>query len=102
MARMNKIESCKRKILSVLIFSFLFLALHDFAMPKVEPQKSYELSSKKIQLSDEIHESIHTLLAIQSSQTPLIPDVVLPYEQSWTIFGMSSVYNFVLERPPLS
>ncbi len=99
---MNRLLSYKRKILSVLIFSFLFLALHDFAMPKVELQKGYGVASEKLQLSDEVHETIHTLVAIQSAQTLLIADVVLPYEQSWTIFGMSSVSNCVLERPPLS
>lgn len=93
---------CKRKILLVLLLSFSFFVVHDFAMPKMELEKSYTQDSKKIQISDEIHNSIHTLFA-PDVQTPLLtPYVLVLFEKNWTVFGVTSNYNCVLERPPLS
>jgi hypothetical protein len=98
---MIEFKSSKRKILSVLLFSFLFLALHDFVMPKMELTKSYDAISYELELSEEIHKSIHSLFTLESAAASLTYYLLVLFEPSLRVLGFASSYNCVLERPPL-
>lgn len=87
---------------SVLLFSFLFLVIHDFAIMKIDPGNHYETSSKVTHLSDEIHKSIDTLFAIASDEAPAVYYLLSTFKQNTNIFIITQNYNDVLERPPLS
>lgn len=106
-------KKMQNRILSVLIFSFIFLVMHDFAMLKIDSHDYYNTPSTDVELvnisaeseldlADLIHKSIHTLLAIDTQNTPRIAEMLIQSKPIYTIIGMSSNNNHVLDRPPLS
>lgn len=104
---MNKI---KKSILSVLLFSFVFLVVHDYVVHQTLGLMSCELctsqectlvkvDSKSI-IETQLHDNIHNLLVFEI-ETPLFgfnPPKSQPHYQA---FGFTSHISFVLERPPL-
>ena len=104
-------KKIKNALVSVLLFSFVFLVMHDFAIAKLDSCNHYDTSSTQSHLAtstsnldivDDIHESIHTMIAIDADNTPCIPSFIATLKPNKTIHGISSRNNFVLERPPLS
>lgn len=105
-------KKIKNSVVSVLLFSFLFLAVHDFAMLKIDSSNHYvtsstsvhlvDSSSSKVNLVDDIHKSIHTLIAIDSEEILLSQYILTTFKPSPVICAPISNYNTVLERPPLS
>lgn len=103
-------KKLKKSVLSVLLFSFSFLLLHDYVMadlnvPIYSGQTSVELSTdlspKNTNIISEIHESIHIM--ITHNQDEFTTLFVLPNMKPPYIKLFSPSYNdFVLERPPLS
>jgi hypothetical protein len=109
---MRTMKKNQNRILSVIIFSFIFLVLHDYAMLKIDPHNHPSILSTDIELvnisaqkspdlADDIHKSIHTLVAINTQNTARFFDIILQPNPNCTIIGMSSNNHYVLERPPL-
>ena len=105
-------KKIKNALVSVLLFSFVFLVMHDFVIAKLDTCNHYSTSSTEshalissksnLDIVDDIHESIHTMIAIDNENTPLIPNFIAALKPNTTINGVTSNNNFVLERPPLS
>jgi len=100
-----------QKILtSVLLFSFTFLIFHDFVIAQVKPSidNSYIIKHESCletnhakDLSFEIHNDIHTFIAIDfTSLSPIDYDfsTTKPFT---TELVFNSYFSYVLERPPL-
>lgn len=99
---MPDMKKSQNSVISVLLFSFIFLAIHDFAMIKIDSCNHYEVSSKVTHLVDDIHEKIHTLFAIDAVVTLETDYILTAFKPNFNIFIITSNHNHVLERPPLS
>lgn len=105
-------KKIKNALVSVLLFSFVFLVMHDFVIVKLDGCNHYDTSSTQshllisstnnLEIVDDIHEIIHSIMAIDLDSTPYLPSFIASMKPSQTIYGISSHNNFVLERPPLS
>ena len=105
-------KKIKNILLSVLLFSFAFLVVHDYMMADLgissyQEQSLDKVSTLKTSTSDNLtavshlHESIHTMITMDGDDVitvSLIPDNKPLYIE----LGFASNNNFVLERPPLS
>lgn len=100
MSPMKLPMSAKRNLLLVLLLSFFSLTLHDFVIS--DHLKNETVMTKEFAVADDLHEAIHTLVAINDTsafviELPsyfLVPSAPLP--------AMASSHPCVLERPPLS
>ena len=102
----------KNTLLSVLLFSFSFLVIHDYMMADLGISSYQEQSLDKgcvsadttkstLDTVSHLHDSIHTMIMMDSEaslETSLAPHSKPSYIQ----LGFATNNNFVLERPPLS
>ncbi|MBN2815814.1 MAG: hypothetical protein JXQ67_03975 [Campylobacterales bacterium] len=105
-------KKLKNLILLFLLFSFGFLVMHDFAIPESDfniekslkivesGEKSSMLKVEKV--SDNIHKTIHTLVAVRNERLVYIAAPLVQQKSSSTRQCCSSNNHHVLERPPLS
>ena len=104
MSIMKKIQN---SVVSVLILSFVFLAMHDFAMLEIDSSPHYNSSfvnlseGSESDIIDDVHESIHSLFAISRQGAPSVVDALVAFQANHAISGISSNNHCVLERPPL-
>ena len=104
-------KKIKKSLLSVLLFSFAFLVLHDYAMLGLSSHHMHELNFEKpsselnskcttLNMELQIHDSIHNIVAL-GIDIPYIP-AMLPDSQPFeTEICIITHNSFVLERPPL-
>ena len=105
-------KKIKNTLLSVLLFSFAFLVVHDYMMADLGVSAYQGQSLEKVSTSVEsttdvlsaishLHDSIHTMIIMDSGDT--LYTSLVPYNKpSYTQLGFASNNNSVLERPPLS
>lgn len=105
-------KKIKNALLSVLLFSFSFLVIHDYMMADLGISPYQEQSFNKVSIltetaSDELHavshlhDSVHTMITMDSTDTYNVS--LVPYSKpSYIELGFATNNNFVLERPPLS
>lgn len=94
-------------VLSLLLFSFAFVVLHDYAMQSLEAKVQSSISGSQVQSAVEesrvlIHDCIHMLLAFSQPRPPLC---FLDSPKSRLLYSKlqpTSHSRHVLERPPLS
>lgn len=102
----------KNALLSVLLFSFTFLVVHDYMMAdlgvstyEVESlaQKSIvsKAASDTLGAISHLHDTVHVMIATDVETAPTA-SLTLNNNPSYTLHRFSSNNNFVLERPPLS
>ncbi|MEA3371364.1 MAG: hypothetical protein U9Q40_08480 [Campylobacterota bacterium] len=105
-------KKIKNKLLLVLLFSFAFVVVHDYAMleldkPSYKVESSFEECQTLTQSADEpcavshLHDSVHTMIA-KETDALLTTSLIVDNKLSYTKTTLSSHNNFVLERPPLS
>ena len=102
----------KNTLLSVLLFSFSFLVIHDYMMADLGISSYQEQSLDKVCVSTDtpkstldavyhLHDSVHTMITMDSDNA--IVTSLFPYTKpSYIQLGFATNNNFVLERPPLS
>ena len=104
---MKKIQN---SVVSVLILSFVFLAMHDFAMLEIDSSPHYNSynssfanlsEGSELDIIDDVHENIHSLFAISRQSAPSVVDALVAFQANHAISGISSNNDCVLERPPL-
>lgn len=100
-------KKMKRLVLSVLLFTFAFISLHDYVMIDVQSETAYSVAHIESEDASEdltlhIHESIHTLLLDPTAKTQL-PTIISLYQELFEPqdFFISQT-GAVLQRPPLS
>ena len=102
----------KNTLLSVLLFSFAFLVVHDYIMADIGVSSYQGQSLEKVSASAEsasdvlsgishLHDSIHTMITMDCVGL-LDTSLVLHNKPSYTQLGFATNNNSVLERPPLS
>ena len=105
---MKKIQNA---LLSVLLFSFSFLVVHDYMMADLGISSYQEQSLERGCISADttkstldavshLHDSIHTMIAMDS-ETSLESSLAPHNNPSYTQVGFATNNNIVLERPPL-
>ena len=105
-------KKLKNTLLSVLLFSFAFLVVHDYMMADLGVSSCKEQSICKVSTSVEsttdvlsaishLHDSVHTMIVMESDD-PLYTSLVPYSKPSFTQLGFATNNNSVLERPPLS
>lgn len=105
-------KKIKNTLLSVLLFSFAFLVVHDYSMADLGVPSCQEQSLEKVSASVEstsdvlsgishLHDSIHTMITMDYAEL-LDTDLVPHSKPSYTQLGFATNNNSVLERPPLS
>ncbi|MBE0499628.1 MAG: hypothetical protein IBX43_10415 [Campylobacterales bacterium] len=100
-------KKIKNIVLTLLLFSFGFIVVHDYAMQSLETKAQNTISCSKAQSAAEgsrvlIHECIHMLLAFLQPKPPLF---FLDSPKSRPLYSKlqpTSHIRHVLERPPLS
>jgi len=102
-------KKIKNSLLSVLLFSFAFLVVHDYMIADLGVSSYQEKSMEKTYMSSEctsdaishLHDSIHTMIIVDSDD--ILDTSIVPYAKpSYTQLGFATNNNSVLERPPLS
>lgn len=105
-------KKLKNTLLSVLLFSFSFLVVHDYMMADLGISTYQEQSVNKVTTSTEsavdrlsavshLHDSIHTMITMDC--VGALDNSLVPYNKpSYTQLGFATNNNSVLERPPLS
>lgn len=105
-------KKIKNALLSVLLFSFTFLVVHDYMMADLGIS-SYsgesiskvnvlcETTSDSFNAVSHLHESIHIMITMDSDET-INTALILDSKPSYIESSFASNNNFVLERPPLS
>lgn len=100
-------KKIKKLVLSVLLFTFAFISVHDYVMIDVQSETAYSVAHIESEDASEdatlhIHESIHTLLLDPIAKTPP-PTLVCLYQELFEPqdFFISQTLS-VLQRPPLS
>jgi hypothetical protein len=99
---MKKLQNA---ILSVLMLSFAFVVLHDFALQEHSSATVTVVSMEQqssLDLAEKIHKSIHTLVALQSEEPLYFVEIPIILKPNYIISFHSSNNNCVLERPPHS
>ena len=102
----------KNTLLSVLLFSFSFLVIHDYMMADLGISSYQEQSLDKVCVSTDttkstldavyhLHDSVHTMITMESDKV-IIVSLFEYTKPSYTQLGFATNNNFVLERPPLS
>ena len=102
----------KNTLLSVLLFSFAFLAVHDYMMAEVCISSYQEQALNKVSALSEptsksltavsyLHDSIHTMI-FTDTYGMLSASLIADNKPSYVKLGFATNNNFVLERPPLS
>ena len=105
-------KKIKNTLLSVLLFSFAFLVLHDYAIAQVDFSHKHELilsesssllKSECVTLSMEsqIHESVHTMISSEIG-TFIVSGLIIGGKPLDIEISLATHDNFVLERPPLA
>ena len=105
-------KKIKNALLSVLLFSFAFLVVHDYVMADLGVSSHQEQFLNKVCLSAEVthstldgvshlHDSVHTMITMDNSDA-LIPSAFPYIKPSYIEISFATNNNFVLERPPLS
>ena len=102
----------KNTLLSVLLFSFSFLVIHDYMMADLGISAYQEQSLDKVCVSTDttksildavyhLHDSVHTMITMDSDNAIITSP--FPYTKpAYIQLGFATNNNFVLERPPLS
>jgi len=105
-------KKIKNTLLSVLLFSFAFLVVHDYTMtnlgvssyqgqPLEKVSTSLESTSDVLSGVSHLHDSIHTMITMDGAR--LLDTSLVPYgKPSYVELGFATNNNSVLERPPLS
>jgi len=104
-------KKIKKSLLSVLLFSFSFLVLHDYVMVELSTLHMHEVTFEKpsselksecstLNMELQIHDSIHSIVAL-GIETPYIPSLILDIQPSETEICITTHNSLVLERPPL-
>ena len=100
-------KKTKKIVLSVLLFTFAFILVHDYMMVDKQMSGAYETShfqceDTALDLTLHLHDSIHSLLfepTVKSSSLAIKP----PYQKQ---FGLQDIFisfiSLVPQRPPLS
>lgn len=101
---MNKF---KKLVLSVLLFTFAFISVHDFVMIDKQVDAKYETShfeceDTAIDLTSHLHDSLHTLLFTPlKNKTPIALASI--YQKQLQVKNLFiSHIGSVPQRPPLS
>ena len=96
----------KKIVVSLLLFSFAFVVLHDYVVSENHVETAYTQLEKKVPNTDTevfsgLHESIHSLIA-HNTNTMALVDVESVYQKELEIqdFFISQIVQ-VLQRPPL-
>ena len=101
---MNKL---KKLVLSVLLFTFAFISIHDYVMVDKQFGIKYEVSyfeceDTAIDLTSHLHDSLHTLLFTPLKGKPPIT-LVSSYQKQFQVKNLFiSHIGSVPQRPPLS
>ena len=105
-------KKIKNTLLSVLLFSFAFLVVHDYMMADLGVSSCQEQSLCHVSISMEsttdvlsnishLHDSVHTMIVMDSDSN--LDTSLVPYNKpSYTQISFVTNNNSVLERPPLS
>ena len=105
-------KKIKNTLLSVLLFSFSFLVVHDYMMADLGISSYQEKSVNEIGVATDstaetlsavshLHDSIHTMIIMDCVGT--LDNSLVPYNKpSYAQIGFATNNNSVLERPPLS
>ena len=100
-------KSIKNKILSVLLFTFAFFVMHDYIVKGANTNVDYKLcymeyDENSIDLKLHVHETIHTILALNCEEESAIQHKLSDTKPSILVVGLTSHINLVPQRPPLS
>ena len=104
-------KKIRKSILSVLLFSFSFLLLHDYVMVQFSNPYVHEVtfekfsdeldsSSENLNIEVQVHENIHNIVALDI-KTPYIPTLIADVQPSEIQTCILTHNSLVLERPPL-
>jgi hypothetical protein len=102
----------RKSLLSVLLFSFSFLVLHDYVMIELSNHHMHEVTFEKpsselnsecatLDIELQIHDSIHSIVALGIDYTYL-PTLLLDLQPLETEICITTHNSLVLERPPLA
>ncbi|MEN8302662.1 MAG: hypothetical protein ABFQ64_01155 [Campylobacterota bacterium] len=99
----------KNTLLSVLLFSFAFLVVHDYVMSDLGISAYQEHSLDKTCVSAKssldtvyhLHDSVHTMITVSIDDT-LVTSVTPYTKPSYIEHSFATDNSYVLERPPLS
>ncbi len=102
----------KTTLLSVLLFSFVFFVVHDYAMAQVDSSHNYtptlatssivsESDCATLNMETQMHESIHIMIA-RDIETESSSILILDNKPSDVEVAFATHKSFILERPPLS
>lgn len=100
-------KKIRKIVLSVLLFTFAFISIHDYAMIDIQSNTAYELvhvdcEESAVELTSHIHDNIHSLL-LDSIQKPVTTTLLPPYQKQTQARDLFISYiNSVPVRPPLS
>lgn len=100
-------KSIKNKILSALLLTFAFFVMHDYVVVDHHVNSKYEFchmqhSEDTADAQAHLHESIHTILAVNFENYLLSQNKLSDTKPSGFISGLTSHVNLVPQRPPLS
>ena len=104
-------KKIKKSLLSVLLFSFAFFVLHDYAMLELSSHHMHEVTFEKpsselnsecatLNMELQIHDTIHNMIAL-GIENPYIPMLLLDLQPLETEICIITHNSLVLERPPL-
>lgn len=101
-------KKIKKIILTLLLFTFAFISVHDYAMIDTQEEISYKavylecVGNDSTDLKLHLHESLHTLLTTSLDKTLSIV-LISPYQKQFESNNLFiSQTDSVLQRPPLS
>ena len=100
-------KKLQKIILSVLLFTFTFITVHDYVVPDLNQNVSHELSPSEcddsfIDTSVHLHESLHTLLFSPLEFVQVSSILVIYQKQMLQKDLFISQIGSVLQRPPLT
>jgi len=105
-------KKIKNYLLSVLLFAFTFLVIHDFVIDNINGDTKYERSyslyeTQKISTqsildkSSQTHESVHTIFDTLPSQNILVEVNLFHNNPQTKEVILTSRTHFIPQRPPL-
>ena len=100
-------KKIKKIVLSVLLLTFAFISVHDYALPSVKSDTAYEqvhleCEGSIVDLASHLHDSVHSLLLNPLQEISLIAPIS-PYQKQLESKNLFiSHIGSVAQRPPLS
>jgi hypothetical protein len=99
-------KKIRLSVLSLLLFTFSFFAIHDYVMDNVDADTRYELCYMQcdyavVDLPSQIHDHIHISMAVPDIEASLFPSFLSSARPLYLPALFDSNILSTLQRPPL-